>query len=387
MAPSCAGRSASAAGLCFEPRTLNELLPTLPGQPSPARSAAGSGLPAAVQEAPHAYGFHALLRLFEALNRAHPRLGRSRRPAQDMIRLGQEPSVVHAPASLAAFIHGEGGRADRLLVHLFGLFGPDGPLPLHITEQARDRQRNHGDGTLRAFIDLFHHRTLSLFHRAWADVRPTASFDRPEEDRFKFYVGALLGLSTPGLHGRDAMPDLSKLHFAGLLANQTRHADGLGAILTAFFSMPVQVESFVGDWLTLPPDDRTRLGDGPRTAGLGATALLGARSWSRQHKFRLVFGPVGLADYERLLPGGLSFHRLVPIVRNYAGDALAWDVNMVLRRSEVPATRLGQYGRLGWTTWLMPRPSPTDAADLFLEAGADSHARRVHIKPPGGQGP
>lgn len=360
---------------------MNELLP--PAGPGEAQSthATTSGLPAAVQDAPHAYGFHALLRLFEAINRTRPRLGRSRRPAQDAIRLGQEPAVVHAPASLAELIRGEDGRPDRLMVHLFGLFGPDGPLPLHITEQARNRQRNHGDATLRGFIDLFHHRTLSLFHRAWADVRPTASFDRPEEDRFKFYVGALHGLSTPGLHDRDAMPDLSKLHFAGLLANQTRHAEGLGAILTAFFTMPVRVESFVGGWLTLPPEDLTRLSDGPRTASLGATALLGARSWSRQHKFRLVFGPVTLPEYERLLPGGLSFHRLVPIVRNWAGDALAWDVNMVLQRDQVPAVRLGQYGQLGWTTWLMPRPSPADAADLFLEAGADSHARRVHAKP------
>jgi type VI secretion system protein ImpH len=250
-------------------------------------------------------------------------------------------------------------------------------LPLHLTEQARDRQRNYGDATLRRFIDLFHHRTLSLFHRAWTDVRPTASFDRPEDDRFGHYTGALIGLSTPGLRDRDAMPDLTKLHFAGLLANQTRHADGLAAILTAFFTMPVRVESFIGAWLTLPPEDCTRLADGPRTAALGATALLGARSWSRQHKFRLVFGPLSLPEYERLLPGGSSFHRLVPIVRNYAGDALAWDVNMVLRRADVPPTRLGRYGRLGWTTWLMPRPSPTDAADLFLEAGADSRARSI----------
>jgi type VI secretion system protein ImpH len=351
---------------------VNSLIDTAPSTTS--------GLPEAVRTASHTYGFHALLRMFETINRTRPRLGRSRRPAEDTIRLGQEPSVGHAPASLAGLELGQKGRPDRLLVHLFGMFGPDGPLPLHITEQARDRQRNHGDATLRRFIDLFHHRTLSLFHRAWTDVRPTASFDRPDDDRFGYYTGALIGLATPGVRDRDAMPDLSKLHFAGLFAGQTRHADGLGAILTAFFTMPVRVESFIGAWLTLPSEDLTRLSDGPRTAGLGATALLGARSWSRQHKFRLVFGPLTLSEYERLLPGGLSFHRLVPIVRNWAGDVLAWDVNMVLKREQVPAIRLGQYGRLGWTTWLMPRSSPFDAADLFLEAGADSHTREVNTE-------
>jgi type VI secretion system protein ImpH len=92
--------------------------------------------------------------------------------------------------------------------------------------------------------------------------------------------------------------------------------------------------------------------------------------WSRQHKFRLVFGPLGFADYQRLLPDGGSFHRLVPLVRNYAGDVLAWDIAPILRRDEVPELRLGRQGRLGWTTWLMPRRSEADAADLFLDASA-----------------
>ena len=262
-------------------------------------------------------------------------------------------------------------------MHVLGLLGTDGPLPLHITELARDRQRNQADPTLRRFIDLFHHRLLSLFHRAWADVRPTVSFDRPAEDRFGHYVAALTGLASGGLRDRDAMPDLTKLHFAGLLAGQTRHAEGLAAILTEFFKMPVQVESFVGGWLPVAEGERTRLSGGGEVAALGGTALLGPRVFSRQHKFRLVFGPLTLAEYERLLPGGLSFHRLVPIVRNWAGDVLAWDVNMVLRREEVPAIRLGRAGLLGWTTWLLPRRAETDAGDLFLEAGANSHARAL----------
>lgn len=340
-----------------------------------------SGLPDAARTQPHVFGFHALLRLFEALNPTRPRLGRSHRPAEDALRLGQEPAVTHAPASIAGFEPGQDARPDRLLVHMFGLFGPDGPLPLHLTEQARDRERNNGDPTLRRFIDLFHHRTLSLFHRAWADVRPTASFDRPDDDRFGHYTGALIGLSSGGLTRRDAMPDLTKLHFAGLLSGQTRHAEGLALILSTFFAMPVQVESFVGLWLDMPDDGLTRLSDGPRTAGLGSTAMLGRRVWSRSDKFRLVFGPLSLAEYERLLPGGLSFHRLVPIVRNWVGDTLAWDVNMVLRRDQVPPVRLGQQGQLGWTTWLMPRPSPADAADLFLEAGADTHGRAATVRP------
>ena len=330
----------------------------------------------AVAAAPHAFDFNQVMRELEALFPDRPRFGRSVRPAQDAIRLAQEPSVDFAPAMLSAWVSDPDAH-ERLVVFFFGLFGPDGPLPLHLTEYARNRARNERDPTFARFADLFHHRLLSLLYRAWADVRPAVAFDRPESDRFTTYVGALAGLGTAALHQRDAMPDLSKLHFAGLLANQTRHAEGLAAILTAFFAMQVRVETFIGGWLTLMAADHTSLGAGNEAARLGGGALLGRRVWSRQHKFRLVFGPIDLTDYERLLPGGTSFHKLVPIVRNYAGDALDWDVQFVLHRAEVPDTCLGRYGRLGWTTWLKPRRILRDASDLVLHAGADSRARTI----------
>jgi type VI secretion system protein ImpH len=328
-------------------------------------------------ERPWTLGFYQAMRLIEAANTGRPRLGRSTRPAQDALRLAQDPSVQFAPAMLAGMENGVEGLPPRLLVHFFGLFGPDGPLPLHLTEYARDRRRNYRDAAWQRFADLFHHRALSLFWRAWADSRPTISFDRPKEDRFARYVGSLIGLGMESLRERDAMPDLTKLHFAGHLANQTRHAEGLAKILSAFFVIPVRLECFIGDWLLLQKTDHTTLGGGAAVAGLGTSAVLGGRVWSRQHKFRIVFGPLSLPEYLRLLPGGASFHRLVPIVRNYAGDALTWDVNMILKREEVPATRLGQQGQLGWTTWLMPRRREADAADLFLDAGADSLAQSI----------
>jgi type VI secretion system protein ImpH len=341
----------------------------------------------ALAENPTAHGFLQTMRMLEILFRTSPRFGRSVRPSQDALRLAQEPSAIFAPASLAAFEPGTEGRPSRLLVHFFGLFGPDGPLPLHLTDYARDRRRNARDASFQRFADIFHHRALSLFYRAWADVRPTISFDRPEEDRFATYVGAVTGYGMDSLYDRDAMPHLSKLHFAGHFANQTRHAEGLGAILSSFFTMPVRVECFIGAWLVLPEADRTRLGFERRTGELGRTMLLGGSVWTRQNKFRIVFGPLTLADYERLLPGGLSFHRLIPIVRNYVGDTLMWDVNLVLKREEVPNTVLGRSGRLGWTTWLKPGINLNNSAELTLDASADSFARQIDENSPSSKAP
>jgi type VI secretion system protein ImpH len=331
---------------------------------------------ARLEAAPYGQGFYQTMRLIELAYPDRPRLGRSARPTQDAVRLGQDPDVVFAPATLADWETRE-NLPPRLLVRFFGLFGTDGPLPLHLTEYARDRKRLARDPTLQRFADMFHHRALSLFWRAYADSRPTISFDRPQDDRYATYVGSLIGLGMDTMRDRDAMPDLTKLHFAGRLANRTRHAEGLGAILSAFFAVPVRIFTFIGAWLRLEPQDRTRLGESREVATLGASVLLGSRVWSRSQKFRVVFGPLDLADYLRLLPGGSSFHRLIPIVRTYAGDTLLWDVNLILKQPDIPRTVLGRQGRLGWTTWLLPRRSEADAADLFLDASADSMAQNI----------
>ncbi len=322
----------------------------------------------ALQREPYTFHFFQALRRLECLYHDKPRLGKATRLSDDPVRLAQEPSLAFAPATLAAFDPGGDGKPPRLFEYFLGLFGPHGPLPLHLTEYARDRSRNFDDRTFAWFADIFHHRMLSLFYRAWADTQPTVSFDRPETDRFNVYVGALCGLGMPSLWNRDAVPDLAKFHYAGRLVGQTRNPEGLQAILADFFKLPVMIESFVGHWLPLSEASRCRLGETPATGMLGATAVIGERVWDCQYKFRVVMGPMGLAEFQRFLPGSASLRRLVDWVRNYAGNELLWDVNLILRKEEVPPLRLGEGSQLGWTTWLTSQPPDRDADDLKLDA-------------------
>lgn len=322
----------------------------------------------ALRRKPYAFHFFQALRRLECLCPDRPRLGKSLRLADDPVRLTQEPSLAFAPATLAAFDPGAEGRPPQLSEYFLGLFGPQGPLPLHLTEYARDRSRNHGDHTFACFADIFHHRILCLFYRAWADAQPTVSFDRPETDRFNVYIGAPFGLGMPSLWNRDAAPDLAKLHYAGRLVGQTRNPEGLQAILADFFNLPVTIENFVGHWLPLSETSRCRLGTSPTTGLLGVTAVIGERVWDCQYKFRIVIGPMPLEEFQRFLPGSDSLRRLVAWVRNYVGDQLLWDVNLILKREEVPPLKLGEETQLGWTTWLTSQPLDRDADDLKLDA-------------------
>ena len=326
----------------------------------------------ALGEAPYRFDFYRAIRLLECVYARNPRVGQSLRPADDPIRLTQEPSLAFAPSAVAGFASRDGGRPPRLSVFFFGLFGPNGPLPLHLTEHARDRQRNSGDPTFIRFVDLFHHRLLSLFYRAWASAQPVVNFDRPATDRFALYVGSLFGLGTPALRNRDALPDLAKLHFAGQLSCQTRHADGLRACLTGFLSLPVAIEEFIGQWLELPVESACRLGGPVESSTLGAAVALGTRTWDCQTKFRVVIGPLKMADYESLLPGGETLPRLVALVHGYAGDEMTWDVHLVLKQEDVPSLELDGRGRLGWTTWLTSRPLDRDADELSLNPSAEA---------------
>ena len=321
----------------------------------------------ALKEQPYKFGFYQALRRIECVHNNKPRLGASSRPVDDAVRLSQEPSLAFAPSTLASFKTAHKSNVPQLAVYFFGLFGPNGPLPLHLTEYARDRIRNSEDPTFSAFLDMFHHRLLSLFYRSWANAQPTVNFDRPDEDRFRTYVGALFGLGMPSLRDRDEIPDPSKLFFAGRLSSQTRNAEGLVAMIKRFFNLPAAVEQFVGEWLKLPNDSLCRLGVSPQTATLGVNIAIGDRVWQCQHKFRIILGPLDYDDYKRLLPGRESGKRLRALVRNYVGDGMDWDVNLVLKKQNVPAMSLGKDSLLGWNTWLGKRKGDEDVHDLILE--------------------
>ncbi len=316
---------------------------------------------------PHQFDFFALLRWLENCHRERPRIARSERPADDLVRLGQIPSLAFAPSTVAAFAPENPSRPAQVDVHFFGLFGPQGPLPVHLTEYARDRWYNAHDPTMVRFANIFHHRMLSLFYRTWADAQPTVQYDRENENRFPAYVGTLTGLGMPAFRDRDAWPDNAKLFFSGALACQTRHADGLREILAEYFQLPVAVEEFVGRWIDLPADCICRLGVSSATCSLGDMAIAGDRVWDCTQTIRIVFGPIHFATFLRLLPDGGSLNRVIDLVRNYVGDELDWELRLVLKKEEVPPTNLNEQGRLGWTTWLACDDWDHDADDLVLE--------------------
>lgn len=301
---------------------------------------------------PWSFDFHAALRRIECAFPDRPTAGEALHPGEEPVRLGQDPSLAFAPAPIQSFRPPTHERAGRLKVAFLGLFGPQGPLPLHLTEHARDRIRGVGDRTFAAFVDLFHHRMLLLFHRAWAESRPTVGQDRPEANPFARYVGSLCGLGSPQLLGRDPLPDHAKLQFVGRLMSPARNAQGLQAMIAAFLDLSATIEEFAGDWLELPADNRWKLGYSGDVSALGMTSIVGKRVFQRTQKFRVVLGPLTRHDFQGMLPGSERLNTLAHLVRTYVGDELSWDVKLVLNPEERHQLALGRGSRLGYDAWL-----------------------------------
>lgn len=303
-----------------------------------------------LRRAPERFSLFAALRLLEQAFPQRPRLGEGRKAQDEPLRLGHAPHLTFAPSDVASYE--ETAAGVRLEQHSFGLFGPNGPLTMYLTELAYQRRRNAEDDTIVDFLKIFQHRLISLFYRAWANSDPATSLDRPDSDRFAMYVGSVLGLAPQAARDRDAVPDYAKLSRAGLFAQQSRSAEGLESILADYLDLDVEVRQLCGAWLALPRELRCRLAQDPQAATLGEGVFLGKSSWQRQHRFEMVFGPLTFARFGTFLPGQQGLCKLLALVRFYTTDEWTWQLRLLLLPAEIPRLHLGRAGQLGWSTWL-----------------------------------
>lgn len=299
-------------------------------------------------------------------------------PRREAVRFQALPSLSF-PATEVAELQppaDAGGGPARMQVTFMGLTGPAGVLPAHYTELLLRRLRLK-DRALQGFLDIFHHRSISLFYRAWEKYRLPVVWERARrdgnDDPFSHALGSLIGLGTPGLAGRLAVSDDLLLYFAGHFAHRPRSAAALAALLGEFLDLPVAVRQFHGRWLALLDAEQTRLhgagaGQYPQ---LGRDAVVGDRVWDVGGKFRLRLGPLGGPQFRQLLPDGPLLARVGDLTRAYVGVELDFDVQLVLEAAAVPPCRLAADcgPRLGWSAWLgdAATGAETEAAVFAVE--------------------
>lgn len=318
------------------------------------------------------FDFFQAVRLLRRVYPERAAVGHDGPPGRETVRFRSRPALGFASAAVQEIRHNaDADGRPEMTVNFMGLTGPVGVLPRHYTETVLRRQRAK-DPVLHEFLDLWTHRVLSLFYRAWEKYRFAIRYERGvvegrTADRFAWLLFDLFGMGTDGLLGRLLVDDRVLLYYTGLLAQRRRTASALAGILQDQFGVPVRIEQCVGQWLPIPPRSRTRLGPRGANNQIGASAVAGRRTWDQQAAFRVRLGPVGLRDYNRLLPTGDAFRPLIQLTRYVAGQEYDFAVQLVLRAGEVPRCALGTRGdaapRLGWSAWLKTAPFTRDAAD------------------------
>ncbi|QCP54372.1 type VI secretion system baseplate subunit TssG [Trinickia violacea] len=317
--------------------------------PSRTRVALSDGMLEQLQHEPWLFGWLAIIRRIGADPAIDP-VGTALRPGAEPFRLGQQPSLSFAPREIA-MARQHDGRLDMRLFSL-GMLGPNGPLPIHVTEIAREREEHRHDSTLTDFFNVFHHRFLTQFYLAWASTQSTAGLDRPgpKTEAFSFYVGCLAG-KDPALLESVTVPVHAQLAAAPHTVRENCDADGLRQTLEMFFKVPVAIEPFVFYWMELPGEQISRLAEPGETSTLGGM-VLGEVIPDRQHRFRIVIGPVDLAQYLRFTPQGEDLPLLVDLVRMFMGKKLHWQLELKLKTSSASPATVGGERQLGWSTWL-----------------------------------
>ena len=333
---------------------------------------------------PQRYDLFGTLRWIEALSVDRARIGRAAHPRDEPLRLAQAPSLSFSPTMVVRAVSGaDEGAPARLLIHGFGLFGPNGPLPLYLTEHAREATYESDGNALSAFADLFHHRSIALFYRAWADAQPTVAADRAGASPFDRYVASLIGRALRIDRAHASTPPPGAMYFfAGHWARHTRNPEGLVRMLAHDLAVPVRLVEHIVGWLPIDQGQRTTLRTTQPEHRLGSGALLGRAVRDGQSSFRLVLGPMSLERYRTFLPDGDKAKRVAQWVREYVGVELGWTMQLELAADQVPRYALGAREGLGRSVWIGRRDDAGPARDLAIDGTARS-LRGGHAPPAG----
>jgi type VI secretion system protein ImpH len=335
---------------------------------------------------PSRFDFFQIVRLVGRLFPGRRAVGRDSSPADEVVRFKTRPTLAFIPSPVQRLARpSEANQPAEMTAAALTLTGPTGALPHCYTDLMIERTRD-GDPTLTAFLDVFHHRLLSLFYRAWEKHRPALALERAWDeqqtspngsprahDSISAHLFALVGLGTETLRGRHAFPDDAILYYVGLFAQRHRSVVALECLLCEFFGLPMQVIQFVEHKLRLAPADRSYLGGPGGNNALGVDFIMGDKVTDVAGKFRLRIGPLALGQFRALSPDGPQFRRLVQMTRLFVDAPLAFDVQLVLRGQDVPKCELAPGPRdglrLGRDTWLKSRETAKNAEDAVFQTG------------------
>jgi type VI secretion system ImpH/TssG family protein len=296
-------------------------------------------------------GWFGLVRSLEKARPELPRLGTAVHPKNENVRFGQIPFLRFPPAEIADIAEGRTAGVDAvILVYFFGLLGVNGPMPLDFTHYVFRRSNNQFDHTWRRFLDIVHHRFLTLFYRAFARNEQAVSFDRENDDPITDVFKSLAGLPG-GQVFQDPRRERCFLSYPHQFGMKIKSRAVLEDILRRSFPMNIAVKDLVMASYDIPPENRAVLGKRD-TATLGVNLQIGRSYYSARGKFEIRIGPVDYPVCRRLLPGESGFGLLAEIINLYLARPLDYDLVFTINGDSIPRPALGSPAAYLGGSWI-----------------------------------
>jgi type VI secretion system protein ImpH len=315
--------------------------------------------------APAEADFHRAIHLLQASVADSVPVGRLGPAEHEALRFRPQLGLAFPSATLADIT--ERGKGFQIEASFLGLYGISSPLPAYVTENLLHSE----DPTVeRGFLDIFHHRLYSLFHRCWERMHIELGYRGDGGDQASRRLMGFAGLRYENL-GEDRITTPGRLMgLAGALSGLTRSVTQIEAALQAWFpQVPMDIEPCVGTWVAVPPDQQNRLGRG--NCRLGVDCSLSNQVFDRASTFGIAIGPVPLDTYLRFLPSGDLMTELREVVDLLNSDSLDYRIELRIKPEDAPRLMLeglfsSDQTRLGWSTWLGEPPTHPDPVTFLI---------------------